>query len=163
MTPQEVEEQLLTWIKSFVEQPHPLMNGWPVCPYARQARISNNIVIKPGTDPLTDGLSLLDYQWTKEVIVFWYQPNTWDADEFIARVGQLNQQLLPKDIVALEDHPDAEEIVSGIRMNFGVCPLVILQKNSSLNQAADQLKSKGYYDTWSQEDIDKIVTWRYNK
>ena len=34
---------------------------------------------------------------------------------------------------------------------------IIFDKN-----LAEQLKEKGYYHTWTQEDIDKIVTWRYN-
>jgi hypothetical protein len=45
-------------------------------------------------------------------------------------------------------------------MNFGLCPIIVLQKNSKLNSSADQLKEKGYYHTWSKEDVDKIVTWR---
>jgi hypothetical protein len=45
-------------------------------------------------------------------------------------------------------------------MNFGLCPIIVLQKNSKLNIASDQLKEKGYYHTWTQADVDKIVTWR---
>lgn len=163
MTQSQVEQLLLDWMRDFVEQPHPLMNDWPVCPYARQARISNNITILPGTDPIADGMGLINHDWNKEVIVFWYNTSAWAGAEFVERVEELNQELLKHDIVALEDHPDVEEVVSGIKMNFGHCALLIVQRNSKLNQAADQLRSKGYYDTWSQEDLDKIVTWRYNK
>ena len=166
ITQEYVEEKLFKWMKTFVEQPHPLMNNWPVCPFARQARINNNILIRPGHDPLTDGLDLMEnYDWSKEVVIFWYpyDPIAWSGERFVARVEELNKILLPKDIVALEDHPDVEEIVSGIKMNFEYFPLLILQRNSKLNQAADQLRAKGYYDTWSQKDLDKIVTWRYNE
>ena len=69
--------------------------------------------------------------------------------------------LLAKDIVALDDHPETEEIIAGVKMNFGLCPIIVLQKNSKLNQSTDQLKEKGYYHSWSQSDLDKIVTWRY--
>ena len=100
-------------------------------------------------------------KWLTEVVVYWYDHTKFPADVFVADVNQANQQLLEKDIVALEDHPDTEEIVSGVKMNFGYCAIIVLQKNSKLNQAADQLRAKGYYDTWSQLDVDKIVTWRY--
>ena len=153
-----VESALLKWMEEFVEKPHPSLGGWPPCPFARQARLSKNIDIRQGTDPYADCMELLYYDWDKEVVIFWYKHI--DADLFVDDVVRANNTLLAKDIVALEDHPDTEEIIAGIKMNFGLCPIIVLQKNSKLNQAADQLKEKGYYHTWTQADVDKIVTWR---
>jgi hypothetical protein len=99
--------------------------------------------------------------WTKEVVIFWYDKEKVPPDAFLADVEQANKILLKKDIVALEDHPESEEIIAGVKMNFGLCPIIVLQKNSKLNQSADQLKEKGYYHSWTQSDLDKIVTWRY--
>jgi hypothetical protein len=154
----QVEHDLLKWMEEFVEVPHPSLGGWPPCPFARQARLSKNIDIRLGTNPYEDCISLLEYNWTKEVVVYWYD----HADQiwFIESVNRANSVLLEKDIVALEDHPDTEEIIAGVKMNFGLCPIIVLQKNSKLNSSADQLKEKGYYHTWSKEDVDKIVTWR---
>jgi hypothetical protein len=158
LTQESVTLVLLKWMEEFVEKPHPSLGGWPPCPFARQARLSKNIDIRAGTDPFSDSTSLLEYDWDKEVVVFWY--NHIDPDSFLDSVNRANSILLEKDIVALEDHPDIEEIIAGVKMNFGLCPIIVLQKNSKLNQAADQLKEKGYYHTWSQADVDKIVTWR---
>jgi len=154
-----VESSLLKWMEEFVEKPHPSLGGWPPCPFARQARLSNNIDIRQGTDPYNDCVSLSDYDWSKEVVVFWYDDI--GPELFIDLVNRANSVLLEKDIVALEDHPDTEEVIAGAKMNFGLCPIIVLQKNSKLNVAADQLKEKGYYHSWSQSDLDKIVTWRY--
>lgn len=159
-----VEQSILKWMEEFVEQPHPSLGNWPPCPYARQARLSNNIAIRPGTDPYHDGRALaLTYEWDKEVVVFWYDHALTPVQEFIAKVQHLNKEILPMNVVALEDHPDAEEYVAGIKMNFGTCALMIVQKLDKLNQAADQLKSKGYYDTWSKDSLDEVVTWRYHE
>jgi hypothetical protein len=158
LTQDQVERDLLKWMEEFVEIPHPSLGGWPPCPFARQARLSRNIDIRLGSDPYADCMSLLYYEWDKEVVIFWYQ--ALDPVSFIGDVNRANNMLLSKDIVALEDHPDTEEIIAGVKMNFGLCPIIVLQKNSKLNVAADQLKEKGYYHTWSQEDVDKIVTWR---
>jgi hypothetical protein len=158
LTQDTVESALLKWMEEFVEVPHPSLGGWPPCPFARQARLSKNIDIRAGTDPFNDSTSLLEYDWDKEVVVFWYDHIA--SDLFIDSVNRANNTLLAKDIVALEDHPDIEEIIAGVKMNFGLCPIIVLQKNSKLNQAADQLKDKGYYHTWTQVDVDKIVTWR---
>lgn len=157
---ESVVAELLKWMEEFVEVPHPSLGGWPPCPFARQARLSKNIDIRQGTDPFADCTSLVDYDWTKEVVVFWY--DYVDAESFLDSVNRANSVLLEKDIVALEDHPDTEEIIAGVKMNFGLCPIIVLQKNSKLNLAADQLREKGYYHSWTQEDVDKIVTWRYN-
>ncbi len=154
-----VELSLSKWMEEFVEVPHPSLGGWPPCPFARQARLTKNIDIRPGEDAYADCLSLLYYDWSKEVVIFWY--DYVDPESFIDDTNRANSILLSKDIVALEDHPATEEIIAGIKMNFGLCPIIVLQKNSKLNQSADQLKEKGYYHSWSQSDIDKIVTWRY--
>ena len=154
-----VESVLLKWMEEFVEVSHPSLGGWSPCPFARQARLSKNIDIRQGQDPYNDCVSLLDYDWVKEVVVFWYDYIA--PDLFLDSVNRANSVLLEKDIVALEDHPDTEELIAGVKMNFGLCPIIVLQKNSKLNIAADQLKEKGYYHSWSQSDLDKIVTWRY--
>jgi len=160
MDQKTVESALLKWMEEFVEKPHPALGNWPPCPFARQARLSHNIDIRPGTDVYKDCVGLLDYDWSKEVVVFWY--DNIDPHDFLDQVNRANSLLLANDIVALEDHPDTEEIIAGVKMNFGLCPIIVLQKNSKLNLAADQLKEKGYYHSWTQEDVDKIVTWRYN-
>lgn len=154
-----VNSALLKWMEEFVEAPHPMLGGWPPCPYARQARLSNNIDIRQGLDPYADCMSLLYYDWSKEVVIFWYDDI--EPDLFVEDVICANNTLLSKDIVALEDHPATEEIIAGVKMNFGLCPIIVLQKNSKLNEAADQLRAKDYYKTWSQKDLDKIVSWRY--
>ena len=161
MDQQQVTEKLLAWMEEFVEAPHPSLGGWPPCPFARQARLTKNIDIREGIDPLTDCLRMEHDAWTKEVVIFWYDKEKFPPDAFLADVEQANKTLLKKDIVALEDHPESEEIIAGVKMNVGLCPIIVLQKNSKLNQSADQLKEKGYYHTWSQSDLDKIVTWRY--
>lgn len=161
MNQENVSRELLIWMEKFVEIPHPSLGGWPPCPYARQARLSNNIDIRQGGDPYADCLSTLYDNWSKEAIVYWYDHDKITANDLLADVDHANTVLLPKDIVALEDHPDAVEIISQVKMNFGYCAIIVLQKNSKLNAAADQLLAKGYYDTWSQSDLDKIVTWRY--
>ena len=158
LTQESVKSALLKWMEEFVEVPHPGLGGWPPCPFARQARLSKNIDIRQGQDPYNDCVSLLDYEWSKEVVVFWYVDI--DPELFLDLVNRANTVLLEQDIVALDDHPETEEIIAGVKMNFGLCPIIVLQKNSKLNIAADQLKEKGYYHTWTQADVDKIVTWR---
>ena len=121
-----VESALLKWMEEFVEVPHPSLGGWPPCPFARQARLSKNIDIRQGQDPYNDCVSLLDYDWFKEVVIFWYDYIA--PDLFLDSINRANSVLLEKDIVALDDHPETEEIIAGVKMNFGLCPIIVLQK-----------------------------------
>lgn len=159
VTQEQVQLELAKWMENFVEQPHPSLGGWSPCPYARQARLSNNISIRSGRDPYADCLSLLDESWQQEVVIFWYDEI--DPKDFIYAVTKANEVLLPKNIVALEDHPAAEETVNSVKMNFGFCAIIVGQQLDKLTAASEQLKAKGYYDSWSSNELDNVVTWRH--
>jgi hypothetical protein len=157
-----ITKAILTWVEDFVEKPHPNLGNWPPCPYARQARMSKNILVLRGTDPYHDAIDLAkNYTWDKEIVIYWYDPTNHPAIEFAKKIKQVNTETMPLDVVALEDHPYIDETISGVKMNFGVCALMILQQLSKVNAAADQLKTKDYYNHWDQDNLDKIVTWRY--
>ena len=155
----EVKEKLQDWLINFVEKSNPLLDNWPPCPYAKQARLNNKIHIV-FDDPLliSNYISYLD---SYDVVVLCFDHTKFSASQITQFTKHLNGVLMFKDFVVLEDHPDAEEFVNGVKMNFGECGLMVLQKLSKLNEAADQLKKKGYYKSWSEENLDDIVNWRY--
>jgi len=68
---------------------------------------------------------------------------------------------MPMNYVILEDHPEIVEYVNGVCMNFGECGLMILSRLDMLNNASDKIREKGYYEHWSQEELDSVVSWRY--
>jgi len=70
---------------------------------------------------------------------------------------------MPHNIVALEDHPSDVEKVNGVTMNQGKWAMVLLQNTSKLNNASEILRTQGYYDKWTQEELDDVVTWRFEK
>jgi len=153
-----IKQKLQQWLVEFVEKPNPLLNNWPPCPYARQARISNKINVV-----FDSPLEIANYTHELEhydVVVLCFDHNEYSAGQIELFSQHINSILLHKDYVVLEDHPDAEEMVSGVKMNFGECGLMVLQRLSKLNAAADTLNEKGYYHTWSKESYNDIVRWR---
>ena len=147
----------------FIEVPNPKLGDWAPCPYARQARISNNIGIRfdevfEFSDVIRESIQTLEL---KEVVVICFNHNNIDPVELQEYVNGMNKTLLPMNYVILEDHPATPEYINGVRMNFDECGLLVLQKLDKLNKASNQLKEKGYYNHWSQEDLDSVVTWRY--
>lgn len=166
MEKEHITKQLTEWMINFVEKPNPLLNNWPPCPYARQARINNKFEIKFSEanhlliTTVEQSLPLLE---DKDVIIICFDHTQIPANVLEQLVAAHNKSLMQRNYVVLEDHPDAEELLNGVKMNFGYCGLLLLSKLNVLNDASDQLRSKGYYDHWPKENIDSVVTWRYNK
>lgn len=157
-----MKEQIVKWMQEFVEQPNPMLGNWAPCPFARQARVNNSIAFKNCTVPeFMDVIreSMHDLE-TKEVVVIYFDHNDINPVTLQEWVGEVNNMLMPMNYVILEDHPDAPEYVNGVKMNFGECGLLVLQKLDKLNAASDQLKHKGYYDKWDKHALDEVVNWR---
>lgn len=166
MNEKEIKQELITWMKDFVEKPNPSLGDWPPCPYARQARIQNKIVIKVvEPDYLLSQIRVDTTKWKEEeAIVYAVDHNKINAEDLAERCNNWNDNLLMKDdFVILEDHPDTVEHVNGVHMNFGKCALIILQKLSKLNEASDTLDRKGYYDVWGKDELKFVRDWRLNK
>jgi len=160
MDEQSVRLKLNQWLVDFVEKPNPLLNNWSPCPYARQARLTNKIhVVFDSPLQIAQYVSSLD---AYDVVVLCFDHTQFSASQVERFSRHINSILILRDYVVLEDHPDATESINGVLMNFGECGLMVLQRLSKLNTAADQLKEKGYYTTWSQENLDQVVTWRYD-
>jgi hypothetical protein len=154
-----IRQRLQQWLVDFVEKPNPLLNNWPPCPYARQARLDNKIhIVFDSPLRIADYVSHLD---TNDVVVLCFDHAEFTATQIELFTKHINSILLFKDCVVLEDHPDIEELIHGVKMNFGECGLMVLQRLTKLNAAAEQLEKKGYYDTWSKENLDDVVNWRY--
>lgn len=156
-----VESAILQWLVEVVEVPHPELGDWPPCPFARQARLNKSYLVKQGTDPVADGIELADHWDPKlEVVILWYKDIS--VDQLVEQTEKLNQIIIPKNFVALEGHPDLAESINGVDLRFKLCPTIVFQQLDKLNQASDQLRTKGYYNSWDQKSLDKIVNFRYN-
>jgi hypothetical protein len=157
-----IKEKLINWIINFLEVPNQQLNNWAPCPFARQARIKDNISYKfctlaEFTDVLRESIYILEQ---KDVVVICFDHTHIDPLTLQKWVEDKNKMLKPAGYVILEDHPNALEFVNGVKMNFGYCGLLLMQKLDKLNIASEQLRNKGYYDIWSKDELDSVVTWR---
>ena len=150
------------WLATFVEIPNQKLGDWPPCPYARRARIDNKFSIIFADDhnltsSINEAKTLLQ---SKDVVVICFDHLANSADYIQQFVKDINKILMKEDFVVLEDHPDIPEFINGVCMNFQGCGLLLMQRLSKLQEASNQLRSKGYYDLWSTQDLDNVVTWR---
>jgi hypothetical protein len=156
-----MESKILNWIETFVEVPNEKLNGWSPCPYARQARLDNKIkIVNVENDNIFyDIITNLDsLNEGKDIVIYCIKDIT--AQRLDSVITELNRHRYNSNYVFLEDHPMVEEYVNGLKMNFGECTLILAQKLDKLNEASTKLKSKGYYDVWSAENLEDVVNWR---
>ena len=156
----QARQDIISWITSFVEQPHPALNGWAPCPHARRARMEGQLDIRLGTaSPYTDLRSVEMGRW--EVIAFVYDPAEFTAEEFEQEISSANTAfLVPKCMLALADHPAAPEVVNGISMNQGRWAIAFVQDLSKLNAVARNLADRGYYHDWPEEYLQALFEHR---
>lgn len=154
----QVKQDIEQWIMDFVEVPDPALNGWPPCPYARRARLENLYEVRLGVDVYADLVHLASTGLgNREVIIYAYDPHDWPRGKFANDLHHANLGfLLPRDIIALEDHPEDPEWVNGLCMNQGTYALAMCQSLSDLNSKASSVARKGFYDAWP-EDYLKIL------
>ena len=74
---------------------------------------------------------------------------------------RLNEALMPSDIVVLEDHPEIEEKVKGVKLNNGHYTLFLAQGLSKLNRHAKMLESGPYYKNWSKSYLESVKGFRH--
>ena len=149
------------WIANFVEVPHPSLGGWAPCPYARKARLDRDFEVRLGVNPYFDLKVVAQTGITKSVVIFAYDSTSYNYEQFHAMLESANQEfLLGKDLLALEDHPEAPEIVNGVSMNQGTYALALVQNLTDLNQKAQLMARKGFYDTWPEDYLTELFNHR---
>ena len=159
-----IKEQLYKWMTEFVEVPNPKLGNWAPCPYARQARINNKIKVafSEAGALAYDVYGTINCLDEFEVLIICFDHNNISPVILQEYVDVLNRDLMPKNYVILVGHPDIPEYVSGVRMNFDTCGILVIQKLDALNMSADRIRYTGYFEHWDQHALNSIVNWRYN-
>ena len=158
---EQAQIDILLWITGFVERPHPQLNGWAPCPFARKARIDSEFAIRKGIkDPLTD-LRNIDAIEPFTVVAYVYDPKEIDAQDFVKQIHELNRDYLTKhDLIALADHPNEPEIINGVSMNQGTWAICFVQPLNKLNQHAKMVAAKDYYKDWPEHYLKGLFEFR---
>jgi hypothetical protein len=156
-----VQQDIEHWIETFVEVPHPALGGWAPCPYARKARIERDFEVRLGHNVFADLVKLANLGIQKSVVILAYDPAEWDYAQFHNSIEIANLEfLVPNNLLALEDHPSDSEIVNGVSMNQGTYALALIQSLSDLDQKAQQMANKGFYDTWPSDYLAQLFQHR---
>jgi hypothetical protein len=159
---EQVRADIESWIENFVEVPHPALGGFPPCPFARSARLKKTYGVFLGVDPLYDLKNRARYGMDRyEVVIYAYDPTEWTRELFANSIELANREtLIPRDLIAMEDHPADPEIVNGVAMNQGTYALALVQGLSDLNTKAQQMAARGFYHNWPEEYLQGLFRHR---
>jgi hypothetical protein len=165
MNKTKIKQQFIKWLTMFVAKPNKAFNNLPVCPYALEALQKNKIKFEVVEMQLYDMLMSYKDNWNdKYDIVVFFVDDIYLPHALPSIIETANKYLMPADLVALEDHPDIPEIINKVKVNFGKCTVVFLQRLSKINKASQHLKENtNYYEHWSEENLDDVVNWRFNE
>jgi hypothetical protein len=156
-----VQRDIEHWMETFVEVPHPALGGWAPCPYARRARLDRDFEVRLGVDPYSDLQSVSQTGIHKSVVIFVYESTVYSYKQFHAQLDLANTEfLLAKDLLVLEDHPAAPEMVNGVSMNQGTYALALVQSLSDLDSKARAMAARGFYDTWPEDYLQELFCHR---
>jgi hypothetical protein len=157
-----VQADIESWIVDFVEVPYPALGGWAPCPYARKARLDRDFDVRLGLAPIHDLIKISkEGLHGKSVVIIVYDPKIHTYEDFSFALDTANREfLLPNNLLALEDHPADPEIVNGVCMNHGTYALALVQSLSDLNEKAQLVAKKGFYDTWPEEYLTALFKHR---
>ena len=159
-------DEVLKWVKEFVEVPHPVFADMPPCPYARQARLDGKVEFKEVTDMEPDSnlwvyIDRFDFK-NKDVLVLIMDSKRWKPQYTKKLAGELNEAFKHKNILVMEDHPQLVEKVKNVVLNQGKHILFLCQERVKIQTFEKRLRKTDYYKNWSSKYEEEVTgSWRH--
>ncbi|HXJ77226.1 MAG TPA: DUF1415 family protein [Candidatus Methylomirabilis sp.] len=155
---------MLEWSRTFIERPHEVTGGLPVCPFAKAARLKRAIRFEvlpfDTADPLEPTGRLLclmrDFRGRREhdtLFLIHPYPRGISARALEAFVVRLNARLAEeprtRDLQAFEAHPESDFRIGDAYTRRSPHPSLQVLSRSLLKAASDSLLGSHYYDRFS--------------
>lgn len=100
-----------------------------------------------------------DVEVTKEYTIREFD-ETIDPEALEAKTALLNRTFMNGNKVVLDNDPRSPFIIHGLTTNFPDCYLWVVQDLADLLSKSNSLKFTDYYNYWTKEQLDEVVTWR---
>ena len=162
----EIIESTVRWMTEFVELPHPIFSDLPICPFAKKARLANQILFKiERFSALTefDGDSTIIklihefYNSDFEIMVVINPEKTAiTAPQIKELIAQLNNHISELGLLAFPVHPEEDFNIDGLHTRRMPYPAFTVQLNSKLKLASDSLEKTEYYKNWTAEQLKEL-------
>lgn len=153
----EVIQEFVDHIINFVEKPK--LNGLPVCPFAKKARVKNLILfhVMPLTYDSTLSWIINNHNTVHEVmIIINDNKSNLSANDVENLAEQLNATLPSMGLQAFWGHPQALFCVDGVFTRREPYPNIQVIKKSVVEKAEKLLQATDYYNKWSKSNLDEV-------
>jgi|TARA_R110000803_G_scaffold203006_1_gene268387 hypothetical protein len=169
----EICQEIQEWSQGIVEKANPYFNNLPSCPYARKAwredKISFLFKKDGGFQDLYTAISSFNDEL--DIVMLVDLAFEKDSEAFHEYLENLNDVIsegmfIDKDIWLMGFHPSDEEndyiddstFMNAVEKEYAI---IFIQRLSKLQESADMLVEKGYYDQYRKEyDADAIFQKR---
>ena len=158
-----IMDEITQWSDKVLSVPNPHFNGLPACPYAKQAWLDSKVAVifkyEKNYQSLYNTLAQFDDNFDIAILVDLSQHMK--ADVFHEYLDDLNTVIsngmfIDRDLWVMGFHPDDDESEFVEDVSFEPLvdveyAMIFVQRLSKLQEAADKLDKKGYYDTYGDE------------
>ena len=165
-----IEEDIISWSKDFLELPNKELDGKPVCPYAKRARVSGQIsvVVEESGENLLQTIVNQCNKFTKsgkKICIVACTDFTVTSDELKSYTHALNHVYIPQDVYLMPSHPEDDIESASFLYTTDWEPdneflMVLIQPFEELEEASAHLDKIGFYKTWPQDYYESTVNKR---
>lgn len=142
-----LKHKIWQYLLNTIAKPRKELGNFPVCPFVKQYR-NEILVVKSNNYVNTiNNFAVFKDQFDLEaVVVYGFDEN---ADTVLQVLESINKKLKNKDVFCLYMDPDFEDPPLPVDYEWHDCPLIIIQRLSTLKKHRKQLKKTDYYSYYS--------------
>ena len=165
----QICQEMMAWSDHTLHKPNPFYNGMPPCPYAQKAWEDNKVLILFKYDTNMQVLYSTISQWEDafDLVIIVDRAFQKDPDVFHDYLEQLNEAIsdgvfIDRDMWLMGFHPHDEpndfiDDNSFMQIVEDEYAMIFVQRLSKVQESADKLAKKGYYDNYLEEyDAEQI-------
>ena len=160
----EIIHYMVEYITEFLEKPHPVFGGLPICPFVRKARLENRILYKvyrfeAPTDlspdsPLLEMIQEFCQEGRYEVLMVIHPEQQIMTRLAVQQfIDSLNDQISAIGLVAFGGHPDEDFNIQGVHTRKEPFINFTVQSKQLIQDASDSLSKTDYYKNWTPENL----------
>jgi hypothetical protein len=166
----EIIEQMVEYMQTVLEKPHPAFGGLPICPFARRARLEKTILFRvhrfyPDADLFAgsalaqlfeDFQDFSDREHYEAMLIIHPDRKAMTLAELHEFVDQVNEAIAPQNLLAFGGHPEESFNIQGVYTRREPYINFTIQTCAKIKTASDLLKKTAYYHNWSPEQLMQV-------
>lgn len=164
--PHDVINQMIDYLITTIEQPHPAFGGLPICPFSRKARLADRILYQVSPFSPSDPDSLADLMAIVEefcqssaydlLLVIHPNPAGVSVSELRQLTEGLNHHLADRQLIVFDGHPLNEFNIQGVYTRQAPYIHLTVQTKQKVKKASDQLAKTTYYSHWTAAELRQV-------